>query len=65
MAIVLTVKLGVKKTENGEFVEVVGALARDTETGEVKAGSFSGSREYVLSMLKLLETHPEVKIKYE
>lgn len=63
--IVLTVKLGVKQTEEGKFAEAIAATARNTETGEVAYGGFGGSRETIIGILKLLETNPEVRIKYE
>ncbi len=63
--IVMSVKLGLKETGDGEVVEAIAATARDTLTGKVLTGSFSGSRETILNLLKLLESNSEVKIKYE
>lgn len=63
--IVISVKLGVKPSENGEFEQAIVTIARDTETGEVASGGFSGSRETILKIIRSMESNPEVRIKYE
>tara|TARA_Y100000034_G_C6569348_1_gene246698 strand:+ start:131 stop:325 length:195 start_codon:yes stop_codon:yes gene_type:complete len=64
MTIIITVKLGAKETEEG-LVEVVGVVARESESGEIKVGEFSGTKEKIRGILEILESHPDVKIKYE
>jgi hypothetical protein len=53
---VLTVKLG----SNG-----AGITVRNVETGAVVGFTISGPREEIENILKLFESNPEVKVKYE
>ena len=53
---VMTVKLGT----NGASVTL-----RNVETGAVASLAFSGPKEEIEAILKIFESSPEVKVKYE
>jgi len=60
MPLVITVKLGIN---NGE--EAAAVTVRKVETGEVLGFTLEGPRGLVETLLKSLESNPDIKVKYE
>ena len=58
--LVMTVKLGMNGTLNS-----ASATVRNVEKGTVGSATFVGSKEDIEEMLKLWESNPDVKVKYE
>jgi len=61
---VFTVKIGSVLEESG-VLRVAAITMRDTETGKVSVGTWTGTKEEITEFFNTLESNPEVKIKYE
>jgi len=59
--LVMTVKLGI----NEAGMNVASVTVRNVEKGTVASASYAGSKDTIDDMLKLWESNPEVKVKYE
>ena len=59
-----TVKIGSILEDTG-IIRVAAITMRDTETGKVSAGTWTGTKEEIIDFFDSLEANPEVKVKYE